>query len=162
MKTIIVDEEKFVNNPDFFTKILQEFCPEETEESMLNTIRNRCFYCFVFNENDEVVAWSRTAKPWDRETLYCVRQVETKEEHRGKGYAGLCYEAAEEYISKHDEKAKKIFTFVDAENESSIRFHEKLGYSKSNKVSKYLKELYGWDSANMFEKEITRENIIEK
>lgn len=161
MKTIIVDEEKFLSNPDFFTKTLQEFCPQETAESMLNTIRNRCFYCFVFNENEEVVSWSRTAKPWDRKTLYCIRQVETKVEHRGKGYAGFCYKASEEYISMNDEKAKRIFVFVDEENTSSIRFHEKLGFSKSSKVSKYLKDLYGWDSACMLEKEISVENVIE-
>lgn len=38
--------------------------------------------------------------------------------------------------------------------------HEKLGYSKSNKVSKYLRELYGWDTAFMFEKEIIKENNL--
>ncbi len=124
------------------------------------TIKNNCFYCFVFNDNDEIITWCRVAKPWDRKTIYVIRQVETKDQFKGKGYASLCYFAVEEYISKID-NARKIISFVDDENVSSIKLHEKLGYTKNYNASKYLRELYGWNSAIMFEKKIVKQLSIQ-
>lgn len=157
MKTIIVDEKAFKENPTKYLNTLREFAPDETEETMLRTLNNReSVFCFVFDDNDLVVSWARGVMAYNRQTIYIIRQVETKEEFKGKGYAGLCYTAIEEYLSKQD-KAKRIITFVDDENISSIKFHEKMGYTRVE-PSKYLKDLYGWENAYMYEKEIEIEN----
>ena len=162
MQTVIVDEKMFLSRPEFWVKTMREFYPEQTANDMLATIRNGSFYCFVFNDRGEVVSWSRTAKTYGRKTMYCLRQVETKKEERGNGYAGLNYKASEEYIAKTDSNAKTIYTFVDDDNESSIRLHEKLGYKQVEKPSKYLVNMHGWNTAIMFEKQIERENEKEQ
>lgn len=153
MKTIIADINSFPLNAELFIKSLKEFCPNETTELMFSTIKNRCFFCFVFNDNNEVVSWCRVAKPWNRKTIYVIRQIETKEKFKRKGYAEICYSEAEKYISTLN-NAKKIITFVDNENTPSIRFHEKNGYVRTENTSKYLIDLYGWNSAIMFEKKV--------
>ncbi len=153
MKTSIVDINSFKLNEKLFVKSMQNFYPDMTSEIMLSTIKNNCFYCFAFDENDKAVSWCRVAKPWDKKTIYIIRQIETAEKSKGKGYASNCYQAVEKYLSQID-NAKKIIAFVDNKNVESIKFHEKSGYSKSLKTSKYLSNLYGWDSALMFEKVI--------
>ena len=160
MKTLIADINSFKLNEQLFIKSMQTFCPNETAESMLSTIKNNCFYCFAFDENNKVASWCRVAKPWDRKTIYVIRQIETAEKYKGKGYASACYQAIEKHLSQID-SARKIIAFVDDENIQSIKLHEKLGYSKSKNASKYLSNLYGWESALMFEKEICKENIME-
>ena len=161
MKTLIAYINSFKLNEQLFVKSMQEFHPNETTESMLSTIKNNCFYCFAFDENNKAVSWCRVAKPWDRKTIYVVRQVETAEKCQGKGYASACYQSVEKYLSQID-SARKIVAFVDDENIQSIKFHEKLGYTKSQNASKYLSNLYGWASASMYEKAICKENIMEK
>ena len=155
MKTIIVNEEVFLKTPDLFVKALEEFGPGTTAEDMLRTIRFNGFYFFAFDEKDNVTAWGRCAKTWRRKTMYCIRQVETKEEYRNKGYASQLYKVCEEYL-KRDGIAKRIYTFVDKDNVASLRFHEKNGYSRVNKVSKEIREIHGWESAIMFEKQINK------
>ena len=157
MKTIICNEQTFLENPSFFVDALREFCSEQTYAGMLNTIKNNCFYIFVFDEHNDVVSWGRCAKTYGRKTMWCIRQVETKEQYQGKGFAGLLYAACEEYLQQ-DKNAKRIYTFVDDDNEKSIRFHEKMGYRRVEKASKEIREMHGWDSAIMFEKHIEKEN----
>ena len=154
MKVEIVDEKTFLENPSFWVKTMQEFFPDKTEQTMLETIRRNCFFSFVFNDEGEVVAWSRSAKTYGRKTLYCLRHVETKPEFRGNGYAVLLYKASEDYIKQIDRDAKKIYTFVRDDNKSSIKLHEKMGYKRVKKPSKYLVDMHGWDTAIMFEKRI--------
>ena len=151
MKILIADDKSFKDKSEIYVKALKEFCPNETANSMLNTIKRDCFFCFVFNDNEEVVTWARVAKPYNRKTIYCIRQIETKEQHQGNGYASFCYSAIEDYVSKL-ENAKKLISFVDNENISSINFHKKMGYTVNKTASKYLQNLYGWNSAIMFEK----------
>ena len=157
MKTIIVDKQTFLKNPKFFVKTMQEFDSNITEESMLRTIEFNSFYFFAFDDNG-VVSWGRCAKTYGRKTMWCIRQIETKKEYQGKGYAGLLYRACEDYLSR-DTKSKRIYTFVDSENEKSIRFHEKMGYERVGTVSKEIREMHGWDSAIMFEKRIEKEIV---
>lgn len=107
-----------------------------------------------------MTVWCRVEKPWFRKTIYVIRQVETDEKHRCKGYASACYQAIEKYISQID-SARKMIAFVDNENTKSIKFHKKAGFSKSKKTSKYLTNLYGWKSAIMFEKIINKKYIAE-
>lgn len=156
MKIVIVDEKTFLEDPEFWVKTMREFNAEQTAEKMLGTIRRNCFFCFAFNDDGEVVSWSRSAKTYGRKTMYCLRHIFTKPEFRGKGYAGLCFKATEDYITKNDISITKIYTFVDNDNESSIKFHEKMGYKRVKKPSKYLVDMHGWDSAIMFEKHIDR------
>lgn len=161
MNIIIADINSFQDNEKLFVKAMQRFCPNETSESMLSTIKSNSFYCFVFDEINNAVCWCRVAKPWDRKTIYVIRQIETAEQYKGKGYASACYKAVEKYIAQLD-NSRKIIAFVDDENIQSIKLHEKLGYSISHNPSKYLYNLYGWESALMFEKDITKEYIMEK
>lgn len=161
MKTLIINAENFNKYKLLGLNCLQTFFPEETEESMFKTINNNCFYCFVFNENNDVVCWSRVARPWDRKTIYIIRQIETKNEEKGKGFAKICYSAIEKYLSEIDD-AKKLVAFVDDDNIASIKLHQNTGFERNSNPSKYLKNLYGWDSAIMYEKKINQnENFNE-
>ena len=161
MKTIIADKQTFIKNPKFFVKTMREFDSNITEESMLRTIEFNSFYFFAFDDNDNVMSWGRCAKTYGRKTMWCIRQIETKKEYQGKGYAGLLYRACEDYLSQ-DINAKRIYAFVDSENEKSIQFHEKMGYERVEKVSKEIREMHGWDSAIMFEKRIEKEIVKEQ
>ncbi len=160
MKTIIVDMENFLLKPQFYVNVMKEFGDDEiTKDDMQRTISYNGFYFFAFDDNNNVVSWGRCAKAYRRKTMWCIRQIETKEDYRGNGYAGALYKLCEEYLRRKDD-ARKIYTFVDVDNNTSIRFHEKMGYKKVKKVGKEIRYMHGWDSAIMFEKQIKRE--IEK
>lgn len=159
MKTIIVDKQTFINNPKFFVKTMQEFDSDITKDDMLRTIEFNGFYFFAF-DNGDVVSWGRCAKTYRRKTMWCIRQIETKKQYQGKGYAGLLYSVCEDYLRKNTQ-AKIIYTFVDTKNEKSLNFHKKMGYERVENVSKEIRELHGWDSAIMFEKLIQRDTIKE-
>lgn len=108
-----------------------------------------------------IMGKSRCGKTYGRKTMWCIRQIDTKKEYQGKGYAGLLYRPCEDYLSR-DTKEKRIYAFVDSENEKSIQFHEKMGYKRVEKVSKEIREMHGWDSAIMFEKRIEKEIVKEQ
>lgn len=157
MRSIIVNKKNYDENKENVVNVLHIFYPDDqiNINDIFKTLQNEgAFYCFLIDDNNEVVSYCRGVKVWNRKTFFVIRQVETLDKYKGKGYAGKCYKAAEDYISKFYSNTKKIIAFVDNENHSSVRFHEKNGYILNDKASEYLRTLYGWKSAFMFEKNV--------
>lgn len=155
MKSIIVDKQTFLKNPDFFVNGMLQFDDEITKEDMLRTIEFNGFYFFAFDDDDKLAAWGRCAKTYGRKTMWCIRQIQTKEEYQRQGYAELLYKECEKFLTNNT-SVKRIYAFVDENNFKSIKFHEKMGYDRVERVSKEIRQMHGWDSAIMFEKKINR------
>ena len=62
-----------------------------------------------------------------------VENVVTREEYRGKGYAGECLEFAREIAEK--ENCYKMMLLTGSKKPETLRFYEKAGYNSSDKTA---------------------------
>ena len=62
-----------------------------------------------------------------------VENVVTREDYRGKGYAGECLEFAREIAEK--ENCYKMMLLTGSKKPETLRFYEKAGYNSSDKTA---------------------------
>lgn len=86
-----------------------------------------------------------------------VENVVTREDCRGKGYAGECLEFAREIAEK--ENCYKMMLLTGSKKPETLRFYEKAGYNSSDKTA-FIQWL-GMDKAGMKQEGILSELAIE-
>lgn len=161
MKVIIIDENNFMKNQNQFEDMIYLFYKENGsnfmrgEVAIADMVMNKDVFYACAVEEGKIVCLCRAAKMVDRKTHYAIRQIDTLESYRGKGYAGSVLEKVSSYVKARG--GKKIFSLADVDNYSSIKMHEKSGYQIIQPNETFKKTFYYWEGAHVFEKELENE-----
>ena len=91
------------------------------------------FPWLVLEENGEILGYAYASKPYERAAFsWCAEpSVYLKEGAQRKGIGSKLYAALEAILQ--DQGYQVLYALITDENVSSIRFHERLGYSLSVK-----------------------------
>lgn len=152
----IIDKNSYLKNKKKIEKMIYEFYKNNGDSySNLNiedmVMNKNVFYCIVM-DLENVVCLCRFAKMFDRETMYCIRQINTLKQYQHKGYAIQCYDTIQKYLK--NKNARKILSFVKKENVNSISLHKKCGYEKIIPNKSTRKTNYYFDGCICFCKKI--------
>ena len=131
-ESFVLDKELLLKDEAQYLGLIQSFYKANGDKfDNLNiedmVINKNVFYCMVMNDRD-VVCLCRFAKMYDRQTMYCIRQINTLKAYQHKGYAALCYVTIQDYVKSKG--GRKIISFVSNDNKNSQALHKKCGYNK--------------------------------
>lgn len=116
------DDSKITNIQDFSNHLDFIFADEMTNESFL-----------ILNiENGKLLSMINFLQYNNIENLWCLFSVFTLKSERRKGYAENILKFGIDEVKKR--KAKYLLSGIEADNLSSIKLHEKLGFKYSGKM----------------------------
>lgn len=94
------------------------------------TITSR-FPWLVWEENGEILGYAYASAPYERAAFaWCAEpSVYLRPQARGRGIAAALYTALEDILRIQGYQV--LYALITAENEASLRFHEKQGYVRS-------------------------------
>lgn len=116
------DDSKIANIQDFSNHLDFIFADEMTNESFL-----------ILNiENGKLLSMINFLQYNNIENLWCLFSVFTLKSERRKGYAEDILKFGVDEVKKR--KAKYLLSGIEADNLSSIKLHEKVGFKYSGKM----------------------------
>ena len=127
-----------------------------TREQFLQRFRNitQEFPWVVWEENGEILGYAYACHPFARAAYsWCAEpSIYLSPEAQGKGIGRKLYAALEELLKLLG--YRMLFALITGENEGSLRFHEKLGYTFSGKMQTAGYKMGRWCSVFWMEKQL--------
>ena len=139
------------------TAITFEYEPP-TRDAFLERFRNVSSRCpwLVWEENGEILGYAYAAPAFEKAAYaWCADvTVYLREDARGRGIGSALYAALESRL--REQGYQLLYALVTADNEASLRFHERLGYVKVGELPDSGWKLGRWHSVFWLQKRIAR------
>lgn len=117
------------------------------------------FPWLVWEEAGQILGYAYAARPFERPAYsWCAEpSIYLRPDARGRGIGAKLYAALEEILKRQG--YCRLYAIITAENRSSLRFHEKMGYRSVGQLNNCGWKLGRWCSIIWMEKSL---NFTEK
>ena len=119
------------------------------------------FPWLVWEEAGQILGYAYAARPFERPAYsWCAEpSIYLRPDARGRGLGAKLYAALEEILKRQG--YCRLYAIITAENQSSLRFHEKMGYRNVGQLHSCGWKLGRWCSIIWMEKSlISTENPV--